>query len=143
MVDLMKTKEFLTIDDLISQIRSKGIIIDNEDDVKKILEFNNYYYIMGYKSPFKDNDGNYKPDTNYNDIYNLYLFDKELKILFLDPLLEIEQKLKFFVFGQHQLSEIGLPQGNTAVPGGLRRVQVGNEPSGEEKPGQSGCERAV
>lgn len=90
----MSKKRFLTIDELINNIKSKNINIKDDNNVKKILEVNNYYFIMGYKFAFKNNDGTYKNNTSFEDIYSLYIFDKMLKLIVLDPLLEIEQKLK-------------------------------------------------
>ncbi len=90
----MSDKKFLTIDELIVNIKSKNINFKNENDVKKILEVNNYYFIMGYKFAFKNNEGTYKNNTSFEDIYSLYVFDKMLKLVILDPILEIEQKLK-------------------------------------------------
>lgn len=92
--DYMSKKIFLTIDELINNIKSKNINLNNENSVKKILETNNYYFIMDYKFAFKDNGGTYKNNTSFEDIYSLYLFDKMLKLIILDPILEIEQKLK-------------------------------------------------
>ena len=92
--DYMSEKTFLTIDELINNIKSKNINIKNENNVRNILETNNYYFIMGYKFAFKNIDGTYKDNTSFEDIYSLYLFDKMLKLVVLDPILEIEQKLK-------------------------------------------------
>jgi len=90
----MSDKKFLTVDELISNIKTKNIKIKNEKVVKKILEANNYYFIMGYKFAFKNDDGTYKNNTSFEDIYSLYNFDKSLKLIILDSILEIEQKLK-------------------------------------------------
>lgn len=90
----MSEKTFLTIDELIEKIKSKNISIKNEKNVRNILENNNYYFIMGYKFAFKNDDGTYKNNTSFEDIYSLYVFDKMLKLIILDVLLEIEQKLK-------------------------------------------------
>ena len=90
----MSEKTFLTIDELINNIKSKNINIKDENNVRNILETNNYYFIMGYKFAFKNNSGTYKNDTSFEDIYSLYLFDKMLKLIILNPILEIEQKLK-------------------------------------------------
>lgn len=62
--------------------------------MKEILEYNNYYYITGYKDPFKDENGNYKSNVYFEDIFTLYQFDKKLKLLFAEILFEIEQKVK-------------------------------------------------
>ena len=93
-VMIVKEKTFLTIDELIDNIKKKNISIKNESIVKNILETNNYYFIMGYKFAFKNNDGTYKNNTSFEDIYSLCIFDKMLKLIILDSLLEIEQKLK-------------------------------------------------
>lgn len=88
------TKRFLTIDELIKNMESKKIKIMNIDNVKEILETNNYYFIMGYKFAFKNIDNTYKKDITFEDIYSLYNFDKKLKLIVLDSILEVEQKLK-------------------------------------------------
>jgi len=90
----MPIKTFLTINQLINNIKSKKISIKDEDNVRNILETNNYYFIMGYKFAFKNVEGTYKDNTYFEDIYSLYIFDKMLKLIILDPILEIEQKLK-------------------------------------------------
>ena len=99
----MSEKTFLTIDELIDNIKLKKVILNNEDNVRKILEANNYYFIMGYKFVFKDNCGTYKNNTSFEDIYSLYLFDKMLKLIILDPILEIEQKLKTIYTNNYSL----------------------------------------
>lgn len=91
---MVKTKEFLNSDQIIEHLINKGIIIENENDVKEILNSNNNYYIMGYKFPFRLDSETYKENTYFSDIYNLYRFDKKLKLIFMEPLLEIEQKMK-------------------------------------------------
>lgn len=90
----MGEKKYLTINELIENIKNKNIIIEDENETRKILETNNYYFIMGYKFAFKLGNGAYKQNTYFNDIFKLYKFDKSLKLLFLEPVLLIEQKLK-------------------------------------------------
>ena len=88
----MTEKTFLTIDELINNIKSKKINIKDENNVRSILETNNYYFIMGYKFAFKNSDGIYKDNTSFEDIYSLYIFDKILQLIILDPILEIKIK---------------------------------------------------
>lgn len=82
----MPEKTFLSINELIDSIKSKNINLNNEDNFRQILETNNYYFIMGYKFAFKNIDGTYKNNTSFEDIYSLYLFDKILKLIILDPI---------------------------------------------------------
>ena len=91
---MTKVKEFLEVNELIETIKSKGIKIDNEEKVKDILMKNNYYVIMGYKNLFLDKDRKYKENVSFENIYNLYLFDRKLKLLLLNSLLDIENIIK-------------------------------------------------
>jgi len=88
-----KQKDFLTIEQIIQNIKDKNILIKDENKLKEILEFNNYYYITGYKEPFKILD-KYKENIYFEDIFLLYQFDKKLKLIFAEILFEIEQKVK-------------------------------------------------
>ena len=89
-----KQKNFLSIEELIENIKNKGLLVKNEEKLKEILEYNNYYYIVGYKNPFKDSSGNYKTNVYFEDIFTLYQFDKKIKLVFSEILFEIEQKVK-------------------------------------------------
>lgn len=91
---MTKVKEFFEVNELIETIKSKGIKIDNEEKVKDILMKNNYYVIMGYKNLFLDKDRKYKENVSFENIYNLYLFDRKLKLLLLNSLLDIENIIK-------------------------------------------------
>lgn len=95
----MKTKTYLTINELIDYIKSKGIVVSNEEETKEILKQNNYYVIMGYKDLFiKDNK--YKDNVSFDNIYSLYKFDRELKMLFLNTLLDVENIIKNAIVNQ-------------------------------------------
>ena len=91
---MIKVKEFFEVEELIKTIRSKGIKIENEGKTKDILMKNNYYVIMGYKSLFLDENRCYKGNVSFENIYNLYLFDRKLKLLLLNSLLDIENIIK-------------------------------------------------
>lgn len=89
-----KQKDFLSIDDLIENIKNKGLLIKDEDKLKDVFKHNNYYFITGYKEPFKDSASNYKKNVYFEDILELYHFDKKLKLIFAEILFEIEQNVK-------------------------------------------------
>lgn len=89
----MKEKTYLTINELIEYMKNKGIIINNEEETKEILKQHNYYVIMGYKNLFMK-DNKYKDNVTFENIYSLYKFDKQLKILFLSVLLNVENIIK-------------------------------------------------
>ncbi|MDD2505319.1 MAG: Abi family protein [Bacilli bacterium] len=92
-------KEFKTVKEQINILKSRGLIIDNETEVSKILEVENYYNLInGYKELFieKDNDLNEKfiENTDFNEIYVLYLYDRNLRNIFMKYVLNIENYLK-------------------------------------------------
>lgn len=89
----MKIKEYLNIDELIKVIKDKNIVINDEEYVRNVLKQNNYYVIMGYKNLFLENC-KYKKEVSFENIYNLYCFDRKLKLLLLNSLLDIENIIK-------------------------------------------------
>lgn len=92
-------KEFKTIKEQINILKNKGLIIDNEIEVAKILEVENYYNLInGYKELFIEKDQNlnekFIKNTNFKEIYQLYLYDRKLKSIFMKYILNIENYLK-------------------------------------------------
>ena len=93
-------KEFSTLDEQLGKLRNRGLRINNEKRVKRILERENYYNLInGYKDLFIDkphdgSDERYLEGANFNELLALYLFDRELRSLFLRNILEIENNVK-------------------------------------------------
>lgn len=93
-------KEFKTIDEQIDLLKSRNISFDDETAAKDILLNNNYYNIInGYKDLFLDcnNPQNYKQGTKFEEIYALYDFDRQLRNIFLEYILKIENSLRSLV----------------------------------------------
>jgi hypothetical protein len=92
-------KVFADINDQITLLKSKGLQI-SERFAKQILEKENYYNLInGYKSLFIDTShlgqGEiFKKGTDFREIYALFLFDRELRSLFLRQILEIENNVR-------------------------------------------------
>lgn len=78
--------------------KARGLEISNDVTTKRIIESENYYKLFnGYKKPFLDPtkvEEAYLPGTKFDEIYSLYLFDKELRNLFIRYILEIENNVK-------------------------------------------------
>ena len=93
-------KEFKTIEEQINLLKSRNILFENEENAKKILLHNNYYNIVnGYKDLFLDNNNltNYKQNTNFEEIYSLYEFDRQIRNIFLEYILKIENSLRSLI----------------------------------------------
>jgi len=89
-------KPFLDYQSQIAFLKSKQLNIKDEDNVSSILKKVSYYHLInGYKDSFKDNlTHNFKADTSFDDIYNLYLFDADLREVFLKYILIFEKHIK-------------------------------------------------
>ena len=87
-------KEFKSTNELIEILNSKGVSIKDENNVKYLIEKYSYYSIVNsYKWIFKTGE-NYKDNASFEEIFAMYKFDKNLKIIMLKYILEIEAVIK-------------------------------------------------
>lgn len=78
-------KEFKTIEELVALLKSRGVATD--EGTKRAIERESYYAIVnGYKTPFQDRQAMqsssgdvFLSGTDFNSIYELFLFDRELR----------------------------------------------------------------
>jgi abortive infection bacteriophage resistance protein len=93
-------KTFTSTNAQLRKLRSRGMVISNGSKAKRIIEMENYYNLInGYKRLFLDTsylgpDEAYLPGTRFEEVYALYLFDRELRNLFMRYILEIENNVK-------------------------------------------------
>lgn len=92
----MKHKPFKTIDEQIEVLRSKGLIINSQEFAAHSLSELNYYRLSGYTLTLRKNDNFYKGVT-FDDVMQIYNFDKELKVILLKYLEDIEISLRTHV----------------------------------------------
>lgn len=94
-------KEFKTIEEQIEILKSRKLIINDDEVAKKIFKENNYYYVInGYKDLFiKEIDGKeiYKDNVTLEEIYSLYKFDIEIRTHFLKYILSLERRLDTYI----------------------------------------------
>jgi abortive infection bacteriophage resistance protein len=88
-------KPFKTLDEQIQILRDRGMIIHDEESAKDYLLSNTYYNIInGYSKYFPRNVKQYTAGTSFNEVCQLYLFDKELKQAFFEALISAETHIK-------------------------------------------------
>ncbi|MCL2593732.1 MAG: Abi family protein [Defluviitaleaceae bacterium] len=87
------TKNPTTFKEQMNLLKSRNIIIDNEDMCLDYLSSLNYYRLSGYLLPFKIKNDEYIPTTFYK-ICSIYEFDRRLRILLLEALEELELYLR-------------------------------------------------
>lgn len=79
----------------IALLRSRGLVVPDEDKAKHYLKYIGYYRLAGYALPFQVNhnqDGSHQFLTNasFEDVLDLYIFDRKLRLLVTDELERIE-----------------------------------------------------
>ncbi|KNG79688.1 abortive infection protein [Mycoplasma sp. HU2014] len=89
------TKEFKTFEQQIEILKSRGLVIEDNQQVIEILKQENYYNIInGYKDLFLNDNKNNKECTTFDEIYSLFLFDRELRSIILKYILLFERDFK-------------------------------------------------
>lgn len=87
-------KPFMTYEQQIQKLLDKKLVITDIDYAITLLKDYSYFdLINGYKKQFKTTSGFYKPHTT---IYALYVFDDNLRSLFLQYILKIEKHIKSY-----------------------------------------------
>lgn len=97
-------KEAINIDEQISLLRQRGMIIDNEDKAKEVLSDVGYYRLGFYWFPFERSypckvgrTHEFREGTNFDDIVRLYYFDFNLRGILTRYLNRIEIHLRTFL----------------------------------------------
>ena len=101
----MKIKVFKTIQEQISILESKGLIIDDYLFTEDILIRENYFFISGYRHLFlkSPKDRNFIKGTTFRELYALFNFDRQVRNIVFKNLLIIENNLKSII--SYQLSK--------------------------------------
>lgn len=92
------SKPFKSMDEQINLLKSRGLTFSDEDKAKSYLLCNNYYNVINYYSKFfMTNNDQYLEATNFDEISQVYYFDKEIKAIFFKSILEIEKYFKSLI----------------------------------------------
>lgn len=84
----------------IELLKSQGLVISDSKRVKRHLSNVNYYRISAYMLPYKLilPDGrradHFYPGVSWDDVYDLYKFDRKLRLLVFDAIERIEVALR-------------------------------------------------
>lgn len=94
-------------------LKSRNIIIDDDDFATKILKKINYYRFSAYMLTYKNIDGNYEK-ISIEEVYDLYIFDKRLRNLILPMLENIEIAFRTHIsyFIAHKYGALGYKDSN-------------------------------
>jgi abortive infection bacteriophage resistance protein len=92
----MRDKQFKNLDEQIEIFKYKGLEIDDEEYAKEVLLRENYFFLTGYRHLFmqKDNNKMYIKGTKFEELYSLFLFDREFRNIIFKNLLIVENNAK-------------------------------------------------
>ena len=92
----MVEKQFKNLDEQVEILKSKGLVINDENYTKRVLLRENYFFLNGYRHLFIRSlkDKRFKEGTTFEELYSLFLFDRSIRNILFKYLLVIENNLK-------------------------------------------------
>ena len=90
------TKPPTTFEQQIQQLEGRGMVISDHERAKHYLGHLNYYRFGAYWLPFEADHTThqFKPNTKFEDVLDLYMFDRELRLLVMDAIERFEVSLR-------------------------------------------------
>lgn len=85
-----------THDEQIQLLESRGLIIEDKARARHYLSHINYYRLTGYWLPFEVDHASheFQTGTTFDDVLNLYIFDREFRLLLLDAIERVEVSIR-------------------------------------------------
>lgn len=89
-------KPALTLAQQLAVLQSRGMVIADTAQAEFYLRHLNYYRLGAYWLPFEADHAThaFRPATRFGDVLNLYVFDRELRLLLMDALERIEVSVR-------------------------------------------------
>ncbi|MFA7061276.1 MAG: Abi family protein, partial [Pedobacter sp.] len=90
------TKPPLSYQEQIDLLLSRGMTINNHGRARRFLTHLNYYRLAAYWLPFEQDHAShtFKPGTTFDMVVEHYIFDRELRLLIMDPIERLEVSLR-------------------------------------------------
>ena len=124
-------KEFKTLDEQITIMEYKGMIINDHEYAKEVLLRENYFFLNGYRHLFlkSETEKKFLPGTTFDELYSLFLFDRQFRNIIFKHLLLIENNIKSIISYQlskkygYKENDYLKPKNFTSNPAKIRQVQ--------------------
>jgi len=115
------TKPAKSFEEQLQLLIDRGLIVADQDSAIHALSHINYYRLSAYWIPLLTSreENTFQDGTTFNDILNLYIFDRELRLLVLDAIERVE--ISFRTQWAHQLSLKYGPHAYFADSRGMRK----------------------
>ena len=98
-------KEFKNLEEQITILEYKGMTVEDKEYAKEVLLRENYFFLNGYRHLFlkSETDKKFLLGTTFNELYSLFLFDREFRNIIFKNLLLVENNAKSII--SYQLSK--------------------------------------
>lgn len=104
--DVQYSKPALTIADQVQRLKSRGLKLGDEIQAAHYLSNISYYRLRAYTFPFQDNENPNHPfvqQVAFEDVINLYVFDRQLRLLLFNAIEKIEIALRTQIIYQYAI----------------------------------------
>lgn len=95
---LTESVRLLSIDDRVADLRARGLTISDEEQARQVLERIGQYRLKQYWYPFFEQQQSerrvFEPGHTFEEIFELYQMDRELRWLLIRPLETLELNLR-------------------------------------------------
>ncbi len=101
------SKPAISIDVQIKKLKDRGLLFNDEVRAADYLSNISYYRLRAYTYPFQDNTSPNHPfiaKISFEDIINLYVFDRKLRLLIFDAMEKVEVALRTQIIYQYSLA---------------------------------------
>ena len=101
------SKPPLCVEDQVRLLKSRGLIIEDEEFAKHILSNISYYRFRAYTEPFQDTEDPNHPfvtTITFEEVHQLYVFDRKLRLYIFDALEKIEVALRTKLINTYALA---------------------------------------
>lgn len=91
------SKQPVSIPDQVAKLKSRGLAIPDEAKAEFCLANISYYRLRAYTYPFQDNanpDHPFTTSISFAQIIDLYIFDRQFRLLVLDAIEKIEISMR-------------------------------------------------
>ena len=88
-------------------MEKRGLLIPDEQRALRYLDFISYYRLSAYSIPFQISASHqFRTNTSFDDILDLYIFDRELRLLIMDAIERIEVAVRAQICNVISLAKI-------------------------------------
>lgn len=77
----MAVKPFKSYEEQISLLEVRGLAVPDHARAREILKHHNYFRLSAYRFPFQDGPDRFLPGASFDELWNLYCFDRGLRLL--------------------------------------------------------------